>query len=284
MPDPKHLDAIGADTGCYIDQVFGQSWAFQVGLGRLYSPEHIKKALQSLWKYNFAPDVGPFKAVYKRGRPYALAGDGGLIMCSWPKGGKREGWKKHWQFMYFNECMTGFEYQVAGHMIAEGMLKEGLAITRAIHDRYDAALRNPYNEIECSDHYARAMAGFGVYLAACGYQYHGPKAFLAFAPKLTPENFTAAFTAAEAWGTFSQEREPEKQTERIQIKYGKLRISTLRFEMPQTSKPGKVTAKIDNKMIPIDHAFGEGSLTIDLQGGIELEAGSGLAIEIGLKD
>ena len=50
-----------------VDQVFGQSWAFQLGLGRLYSPEHIMKALQSLWKYNFAPDVGPFKAVYKRG-------------------------------------------------------------------------------------------------------------------------------------------------------------------------------------------------------------------------
>ncbi len=284
IPAPKHLDAIGADTGCYIDQVFGQSWAFQVGMGRLYSEKHIKKALESLWKYNFAPDVGPFKEVYKRGRPYAQAGDGGLIMCSWPKGGKREGWKKHWQFMYFNECMTGFEYQVAGHMIAEGMLKEGLAITRAIHDRYDAALRNPYNEIECGDHYARAMASFGVYLAACGYEYHGPKGILGFAPKLNPENFTAAFTAAEGWGAFSQKRDSTKQTERIQVKYGKLRISTLRFEMPQTGKLGKVTAKVDDKMISIDYALSKGRLTIDLQDDIELEAGSGLAVEIELKD
>ncbi|MBL7153215.1 MAG: hypothetical protein ISS79_05825 [Phycisphaerae bacterium] len=280
IPDPKHLDAIGADTGCYIDQVFGQSWAFQVGLGRLYSAEHIKKALKSLWKYNFAPDVGPFKEIYKRGRPYALAGDGGLIMCSWPKGGKREGWKKHWQFMYFNECMTGFEYQVAAHMIREGMLKEALAITRAIHDRYDAALRNPYNEIECSDHYARAMASFGVYLAACGYEYHGPKGILGFAPKLSPENFTAAFTAAEGWGTFSQKRDSNTQIERIEIKYGTLRLTRLRFEIAEGIEPGKVTALLDNRRIAVGFDFEAGQVTIDLRQEIKIGAGSGLTIEI----
>ena len=34
-----------------------------------------------------------------------------------------------WSAMYLNECMNGFEYQVAGHMIWEGMVQEGLAIT-----------------------------------------------------------------------------------------------------------------------------------------------------------
>ena len=280
IPDPKHLDAIGADTGCYIDQVFGQSWAFQVGLGRLYSQEHIKKALKSLWKYNFAPDVGPFKEVYKRGRPYALAGDGGLIMCTWPKGGKREGWKKHWQFGYFNECMSGFEYQAAGHMIREGMLTEGLAIARAIHDRYDAALRNPYNEIECSDHYARAMASYGVYLAACGYQYHGPKGLLGFAPRLDPENFRAAFTAAEGWGTFSQKRDSQKQTERIEIKYGTLTLRELRFQLPEGLQPQKVSAFLKNGQIPVGFDFDGGQLDIHLPKKVELSPKSGLTIEI----
>jgi len=280
IPDPKHLDAIGADTGCYIDQVFGQSWAFQVGLGRLYSAEHIKKALESLWKYSFAPDVGPFKAVYKRGRPYALAGDGGLIMCSWPKGGKREGWKKHWQFMYFNECMTGFEYQVAGHMIREGMLEEGLAITLAIHDRYDAALRNPYNEIECSDHYARAMASFGVYLSACGYEYHGPKGLLAFAPKLNPENFTAAFTAAEGWGTFSQQRDTSKQIERIQIKYGKLSVRAIRFELAEGTRPARATVSLNNRKVKADFDFRENRVNIDLTEDVELDTESTLIVQI----
>ena len=67
-------------------------------------------------------------------------------------------------------------------MIWEGMVQEGLAMTRAIHDRYHPSRRNPWNEVECGDHYARSMASYGVFLAACGYEYHGPKRHLAFAP------------------------------------------------------------------------------------------------------
>jgi len=233
IEDPGHLDAIGIGNGCYIDQVFGQSWAFQVGLGRLFDEEKTRSALRALWKYNFVPDVGPFREEFTRGRWYAMAGDAGLLMCTWPKGGLREDFKKHWQYMYFNECMSGFEWQVAAHMIWEGMITEGLAAARAIHDRYAAALRNPYNEIECSDHYARAMASYGAFVAACGYEYHGPRGILAFAPKISPENFKAAFTTAEGWGGFSQKVTSGRQTQRVQIAYGTLRLNEFAFDLAE---------------------------------------------------
>ena len=86
------------------------------------------------------------------------------------------------------------------------LLQNGLAVTRAIHDRYNAALRNPYNEIECSDHYSRAMASYGVFLAAGGFDYHGPQRHLAFSPRLHSEQFRAAFTSAAAWGTLTKSR------------------------------------------------------------------------------
>ena len=133
VPDPEHRDAIGADTGCYIDQVIGQWWAHQVGLGRLFDAEKQKSALRSLWKYDFAPDVGPFRKRFKQGRWYAVEGDAGLIMCTWPRGGLRAEYRKHWQYGYFNECMTGFEWQAASHMIWEGLVLEGLAVARAIY-------------------------------------------------------------------------------------------------------------------------------------------------------
>ena len=66
-----------------------------------------------------------------------MPGESGLLMCSWPRGDQQRVTKGI--DSYFNECMNGFEHQVAGHMIWEGMVQEGLAVERAIHDRYAAA-------------------------------------------------------------------------------------------------------------------------------------------------
>jgi non-lysosomal glucosylceramidase len=201
--DPNHPDAFGAGIGCHIDQVFGQGWAHQLGLGRILPEDKTRSALKSLWRYNFSPDVGLYRNEYKTGRWYAMPGEAGLIMCTFPKGGEQEargGKPGHGFAGYFNECMNGFEYQAAWHMIAEGLVQEGLAVTRAIHDRYAPSRRNPYNEIECGDHYARSMASHGVFVSLCGFECHGPKKHLGFAPKITPENFRAPFIAPKGGG------------------------------------------------------------------------------------
>jgi hypothetical protein len=145
--------------------------------------------------------------------------------------------------------MNGFEYQVAGHMIWEGMVQEGLAVTRAVHDRYHASKRNPWNEVECGDHYARSMASYGVFIAACGFEYHGPKQHIGFAPRLTPENFKAPFTAAEGWGTFSQSRSGKAQINRIEVKWGALRLKTLAFELPPAVTLKATTVSVGPKQI-----------------------------------
>ncbi len=248
IPDAAKPEANSTGNGCHIDQLLGQSWAHQVGLGRIVPLEQSRSALRSLWRYNFAPDVGPYRAAMtgriRGGRWYAMPGEGGLIMCTWPKGGAESATGKGAEAGfagYFNECMTGFEYQVAGHMIWEGLVEEGLAVTRMIHDRYHASKRNPFNEVECSDHYARAMASYGVFLAVCGYEYHGPRGHLGFAPRLTPELFRAAFTTSEGWGTFEQTRKADSQEELISLHYGRLRLRTLAFEVAQDFKVKTVT-------------------------------------------
>lgn len=250
--DPAHKDAIGVGAGCYIDQVFGQGWAYQVGLGRLYNENMIVSSLESLWKYNFVPDMGVLRASLSpeiNGRPYALSGDSGLVMCTWPLGGKRDDWEKHWQYGYFNECMTGFEHQVASHMIWEGLLDYGFSIEKSIHERYSPAKRNPYNEIECSDHYSRAMASYGAYIAACGFTYHGPKGQLGFAPKIHPENFKAAFTGVEGWGTLEQERTAIAQSNRIKLNYGKLALQEIRLELPKEKTAKSIQVTVNGRAV-----------------------------------
>ncbi len=148
--------------GCLSDQLFGQGWAHQLGLGYIYPRELVEKALQSVWKYNWAPDVGPYNDVHKPERWFARPGEPGLLTCTWPKSPYlTEGVR------YREEVWTGIEYQVAGHMVWEGMVPEALAICHGVQQRYQPAKHNPFNEIECGDHYARAMASWGVYTALC---------------------------------------------------------------------------------------------------------------------
>jgi uncharacterized protein (DUF608 family) len=255
-PDPKHPEALKIGDGCFIDQVFGQSWAFQVGLGRILPEDKTRQALKSLWKYNWTPDVGPYRKVNPNGRWYAMPGEGGLIMCTWPKGGREgtEGKVFAGFAGYFNECMNGFEYQAAGHMIWEGLLTEGLSVCRSLHERYHGSRRNPWNEVECGDHYARSMASYGVFLAACGFEYHGPKGHLGFAPRLGPDDFRAAFTGAEGWGTIAQKRENGTQRQTIEVRWGKLRLASLAFALPDGMKTTKVSVKVGDKVMQAEHA------------------------------
>lgn len=261
-----NTNQVGSYDGCEIDQVLGQSWVFQVGLDRVLPEENTKKALESLWKYNFAIDAGGYRNDRNAGRVYAMEGEAGLLMCSWPKGDSKRV-KVSYDY-YFNECMTGFEYQVAGHMIWEGILEKGLAVTRAIHDRYHASKRNPWNEVECGDHYARAMANHGVFTAASGFQYHGPKGIIGFAPKITPENFKAAFTSAEGWGLFTQNRTDGNQRSKIQMKYGQLKMKTLKLDLGEDidTNSVKVTLKSGDNTIPQTHELNGAKLFITIDG------------------
>jgi non-lysosomal glucosylceramidase len=296
-PDPKHLEAINSGSGCEIDQVMGQSWAFQVGLPRVLPEKETRAALKSLWRYNFTPDVGPYRAAYKPGRWYAMPGEAGLLMCTFPRSdwdyAQAKGKGADWAAGYFNECMNGFEYQAAGHMIWEGLVTEGLAITRAVHDRYHASRRNPWNEVECGDHYARSMASYGVFLAACGFEYHGPKEHLGFVPRVmageptpvvigaasrTPRTFQCAFTAAEGWGTYSQTAESGNQSAEVVVKWGKLRVRTLALGCPPDIAISSVRVAQDGRALKNAYRRDGGRVVITLA--TETEIGVGGKIEV----
>lgn len=206
-------------------------------------------------------------------------------MCSWPKGGQNPAFKNHWQYMYFNECMTGFEWQAAAHMIWEGLdqpdiLQNGLAVARAIHDRYDATLRNPYNEIECSDHYARAMASYGAYQAACGFHCHGPRGEVGFDPRLTPENFRCAFVTAEGWGSFAQRRHATSWGYGLTVRFGRLRLRSLRVGLPTGQRASRVVATVQGRPVKATFQQEQRHLVIQLEPARVLTEGENLQVEV----
>lgn len=274
---PPDYNAINTNKGCHIDQVLGQSFGYQVNLPDVLPQKETRSALKSLWKYNFAPDAGQYAIDHKEikgDRLYVMPGEAGLVMTTWPLGGddkavpgmaERIDNSEFWigPGGYFDECMNGFEYQVASHMIWEGMLTEGLSIMKAVHVRYNGAKRNPYDEVECSSHYARSMASYGVYLAACGYHYHGPKGELGFDPKIHPEDFKCAFTTAESWGTFIQKISDERQESMLKIEYGKLKLKSFFIKPKHLVKLLKIT--LNNKIIESKGEYADGKYKISFE-------------------
>jgi hypothetical protein len=218
------------------DQLIGQWWAHQLGLGYLLPPEMVRKALTAVYKYNFKPDLTGWKHIP---RAFAGNGDKGLIICTWPKGGRPDG-----VMLYSDEVWTGIEYQVAAHMAYEGMIDESFAIVKGLRDRYDGLPRapiprNPWNEIECGGHYARAMSSWSMLLALSGYELDGPSGHLRFTPRHTPENFKSFFTGPEGWGTVAQTRNGKSQTNRITVTEGHLRLT--RLHLDSSAKSAAVT-------------------------------------------
>lgn len=154
----------------------------------------------------------------------------------------------------------GFTYEAASHMIAEGMVDEGMKMIKAIHSRYDPIKRNPYNEIEFGNHYIRAMASYGAFISASGFTYHGPKVEIGFDPKINPLDFKSAFTAAETLGSFSQKISNNTQVNNLTIKYGKLKLNKINLKAAENmsvvkmninNKSVKSTIKRDGKFVSI---------------------------------
>ncbi|MEI8196788.1 MAG: GH116 family glycosyl hydrolase, partial [Phycisphaerae bacterium] len=127
--------------GCLSDGIIGGWMAKIYGIPTTLRPENIRQTLHSIHKYNFKPDLWDHIDLQRPG--YALGHEGGLVLCTWPQGGQLT-----LPFVYSDEVWTGIEYQVASHLIAEGMVKEGVEIVEAARARYEGKVRNPWNEYE----------------------------------------------------------------------------------------------------------------------------------------
>ncbi len=152
-------------TGCLSDGVLGLWMARACGLDEeLVDTAKVRSHLLAVHKYNLKRDLSGHANPQRPS--FAMGNDGGLLLCSWPRGGK-----PLLPFVYSDEVWTGIEYQVAAHLIMLGQREEGLEIVRACRARYNGVRRNPFNEYECGHWYARAMSSFALLQALGGVRY-----------------------------------------------------------------------------------------------------------------
>ncbi len=181
-------------NGCLSDGVIGGWMAQMYGIDTPLARESVRKTLHAIFKHNFKMDLSQHANAQRPG--YAMGHEPGLLLCTWPLGGKPT-----LPFVYSDEVWTGIEYQVASHLIAEGFVEEGLTIVKALRSRYDGKIRNPWNEYECGNYYARAMASYALLGAVAGFRYSAVQKTLWFGPKLTIRPFRTFFSTASGFGT-----------------------------------------------------------------------------------
>jgi uncharacterized protein (DUF608 family) len=233
---PDASDVWQYGQGCLSDQLFGQNWARQLGLDSVYDEALIRKAMASVYRYNWTPAVGPYNARHAPERVFARDREGGMFVCTWPRGSRPDQ-----PVRYKDEVWTGNEYQVAAGLAWEGLADEALTVVKAIDDRYDGEIHNPWNEVECGDHYARALASWGVYHALMGLTYDGPNGRIGMAPRLSPDDFAGFFLAAEGWGLLRQVRDDRSQTNTIEVRFGSVRVGEFVATLPEGAGAPRVS-------------------------------------------
>ena len=261
--------------GCLSDQMLGQWFAHVIGFGHLLESERTRRTLASIYRYNFKHNF------YDHPNPqriYALNDEKGLLLCSWPKGNRPS-----LPFVYSDEVWTGIEYQVAAHLIYEGLIEEGLSVVKGVRDRYDGKRRNPWNEVECGSHYARALSVWSVFLALSGFRYSAPERHLTFAPKVNAADFRCYFAAGRGWGSYSQRTTARSIAAKLDMNYGETSARKITLQNTGAWKSVVVASAAgpDGKRLAKCQASVEDD-TINVELGEELAISTGKSVSLNL--
>lgn len=249
--DENEIKKFQYGIGCFSDQLVGQWWAFQLGFGYILPPEHVNKAIESIIKYNFKET---FKGITQTPRIFASPSDSALMNCTWPHGNKPKV-----PTYYSDEVWTGIEYEIAALCIFIGKISDGLKIIQSIRNRYDGSHRNPWNEVECGDHYVRAMSSWTLLHALTGVNYSIELKRLTLEPRMNINNLETFFITRISWGQVGQKITEGKFSAFISIAYGKIDLKSIYFKTLSNFQPVEcnicVIISQDGKKSPLNVIF-----------------------------
>jgi uncharacterized protein (DUF608 family) len=267
-PDQPAEQSWGA--GCHADQLLGQWWAHVLDLGHLLAPERVRQAALSIVHHNFREG---FAGHVQQPRVYVTDDDTGLLNCAWPSGGRPAV-----PLQYSDEVWTGIEYAVAGLLLFEGEPAAALRLVEAVGRRYDGRKQNPWNHIECGDHYVRAMSAWVLLEAAAGYRYDAGAGDMTFAPVLSAADFRGPFVAAAGWGTYAQRLIPGRLSTSLRLAAGTLSLCRLRLSAP--APVTAASARLGDRPLPLRWQAVGDAVELDFEDGVLLTPAAPLAVAL----
>jgi non-lysosomal glucosylceramidase len=251
--------------GCLVDQLMGQYLAEVCGLGPLIDPAHARKALESIYRYNYKRHLFDHESVQ---RTFALNDEAALVICDYGKGQR-----PRIPFPYYAEVMTGFEYAAAAHMIYAGMTRQGVECLENIRRRYDGERRNPWDEAECGHHYARAMAAWSAVLALSGFTYTAAQGRIQVT-RNAAANSRCLWSSGKGWGVFSW----QGPGFHLAIRDGELRVGILELATSVPMTGAKV--RVGKEVVPAKIETNKNRFVVRLETPVTCREDTPIAVEV----
>jgi len=230
------------------DQMSGEWFIKLMGLEPCLPLERIKAALKVITKYNYNPEDGLINASYPSGIPKLFPA---------------------YMNMQQTAPWTGIEYAIGSMMLDYGLVNEGTAVIKTIHERHARAGRI-WNHVECGDHYYRAMSSWAIMTAATGFKLDIPNNRINIIPMDTVKACNAPWFSPTGWGNFNL-------TEN-QLVFSCLDGNITFKELKSKSNIQKKTIKLGNQTINGKFETKDGITLIQFDNSITISAGQQLTI------
>jgi uncharacterized protein (DUF608 family) len=264
----------------FSDQLLGQWWANQLGLGWLYPQEHVASAAMSIFTNNYHPDFYG----YSFARIFADENDAGLVNGNGEPG----------TMPYLNETWTGVEYAVSALLIQTGAVDQGLTVFQSARGRYDDGELDtswlgpyqwdpggtPFQEVEYGNYSWRAQSNWSILKASQGLFYNGPRSMVRFNPFYQPAGHHSFFTAGQAWGTVTQTRDSSGQYDALAIDHGSMRVKELYLTVDGTLRNASAPLSVSVNGTSLSTTVDGNSVHVSLPQPMTLQAGSKLEVRI----
>ncbi len=235
------VDGSLRDEICMSDQISGEWFSHLMGLPDTISEQNLNRAVDSIWKYNYSPEVGLHNATAPRG------GKDLPVMNNHQAGG----------------VWSGIEFAFASFLMDHGRYADGVRLAEAVHRRYLRA-GMPWNHVECGGHYTRAMSSWATLLAATGFKPDLPSKQLTIAPTV-PGDFHAPWVMASGFGRLSRKGAALS----IECLSGGLAFSKLQVNLPA----GRLAAKLDGRELEAKATTQGGLTTLEFTQPVTIKAG-----------
>lgn len=231
--------------GSSIDQMCAQWHSAICGLGDIFDKEQRKIAAIHLFKNNYKPTMRNFINAW---RIFCLNDEAGSVICDYPDYIR----VPYVGAPYCQETMHGFEYQMAGLLVSEGYIDEAITVVKAVRDRYDGAKRNPWNEMEFGNNYARSMASFALIPLFAGFEFDLPFGRIGFNPRLSGD-FKSFWSLGTGWGQYVK----TECFSEIKVYAGKVKLKSI--NLPYV----KSVSKVISDGCEIEFGFDSGIVTFE---------------------